>query len=352
MNDPTAILGLDVGGAHLKAALLDSDGVALWATQVPCQLWRGMVHLERALEEVDPRITVRDVHHVMTMTGELADIFSNRQDGVLQLSNAVANWSPSKNVSIYAGMKGFVTAKQANEYISDIASANWLASAEFVAAQHHEALLIDIGSTTTDISVIHQGKPIPLGFTDAERLRTHELVYTGIVRTPVMAVANRISFGGKQQGVAAELFATMSDVYRLTGELDLQHDMSATADGTGKTVAESARRLARMVGHDVRDASMAEWHELAGSFKRAQLNLLLDAVESAISRGLISDHAKIVGAGAGRFLVRQLATQIARGYLDIVDLINGDADARQWGAVCAPACAVAWLATRSKPWRH
>src|ERR1019366_4686400 len=104
------------------------------------------------------------------------------------------------------------------------------------------------------------------------------------------------------KGVAAEYFATMGDVYRLTGELAEAHDMADTADGAGKTPEDSARRLARMVGRDLRDASMQDWRRLAAAFRHAQLLLLQDAVQRAISRGLIVDDAPLVGAGAGGFL--------------------------------------------------
>jgi len=286
------------------------------------------------------------------MTGELADIFSDRRDGVLRLTATVAQRLAPENMTIYAGRRGFVSTDQADESAADVASANWLASAEFIAAQVPEGLLVDIGTTTTDMLAIHQGKVVPCGFSDAERLRTQELVYTGVVRTPVMAVVNRIPFAGEWQGVAAEYFATMSDVYRLTGELTEAHDMADTADGAGKTPEDSARRLARMVGRDLQDAPMQDWRRLAAAFRHAQLQLLQDAVQRAISRGLIADDAPLVGAGAGRFLVRQLALQYGRNYVDMADLVHGDPEARQWAAVCTPAYAVAWLAARSMPWRQ
>jgi len=341
-------LGLDLGGAHLKAALLDGHGTARWVMQLPCPLWRGLEHLQRALDEVLARLAGVRTHCAITMTGELADIFRDRSDGVSQLTATVAQRLAPENMSIYAGARGFVTTAQVEEYATDIASANWLASAEFIAAQTSEGLVVDIGSTTTDMLVIHQGKALPRGFSDAERLRTQELVYTGVVRTPVMALAQHIPFNGEWQGIAAEHFATMSDVYRLTGELEEAHDMSDTADGAGKTPQDSARRLARMVGRDLQEAGMADWQCLAAAFKRAQLRLLQDAAERSISRGLVADHAPLIGAGAGRFLARQLALQLGRAYVDIADLVSGEPDVRQWAAVCMPAYAVAWLASRGK----
>ena len=44
------IIGWDVGGAHLKAALLGPDGALQQVLQVPCPLWRGLHELELAIE--------------------------------------------------------------------------------------------------------------------------------------------------------------------------------------------------------------------------------------------------------------------------------------------------------------
>ncbi len=83
--------------------------------------------------------------------------------------------------------------------------------------------------------------------------------------------------------------------------------MGETADGAGKTLDESARRLARMIGHDASDAPIAAWIGLARVFKQIQLDALNSAAIRALSRNLMDDKAPLIGAGAGSFLVRELA---------------------------------------------
>ena len=90
---------------------------------------------------------------------------------------------------------------------------------------------------------------------------------------------------------------------RLPEGLDL-HD---TADRRGKSVEESTARLARMVGCDLADASMADWRDLAQSFAERQLEQLVDAARRVIARGDLGPDAPLVGAGAGRFVLRDLA---------------------------------------------
>jgi probable H4MPT-linked C1 transfer pathway protein len=336
------IVGWDVGGAHLKVARVDAAGKVLAVEQFPCQLWHGMERLQQAVEAATRKLG-NAAQHAVTMTGELADIFPSRHDGVLEISTAMQRLLLDARVRFYAGESGLIEPAQVPKHTSQIASANWLASSQFVAQVVPNALLIDMGSTTTDIIKIQDGTAQPQGLTDAARLTTSELVYSGLIRTPVMAMVQRVPFNGQMQRIAAEHFATMADVYRLTGKLEAEHDMSDTADGKGKSLQDSARRLARMVGHDAEDAPLLAWQALAHFIASAQLQDLAAAAQT-VAASLQSD-SPIVGAGVGRAVVRQIAQKIGRPYIDFADLIEGEA--REWAAVCAPAYAVAWLAGNS-----
>jgi probable H4MPT-linked C1 transfer pathway protein len=272
----------------------------------------------------------------------LSDVFADRQEGVRYLSQMVAR--PLPQVMIYAGRAGFVSPQDAENHIADIASANWHASASFAARRCSDGLLIDIGTTTADLIPFRDGLVASFGYTDAQRLQTGELVYTGVVRTPVMAIAQDTTFRGRKQRIAAERFATMSDVYRLTGELPEGADPYPAADQRGKSREESASRLARMLGMDASDAAMSDWVALAGDFAAKQLTLLEEAATQVLTAASVSPEAPIVGAGCGRFLAARLAQRLGRSYLDFAEVIDADPKAREMAARCAPSVAVALLA--------
>lgn len=349
MNSVT--LGWDLGGAHVKAVLLDADGVAVQAIQTPCPLWRGMPHLQHALDAVLDTLALPVARHAVTMSGELADIFSSRDEGVQQLANAMIKRFGAQHVRIYAGRHGFVTEDDVSSHLADIASANWHASAAFLSSQIEHALLMDVGSTTSDLVLLHQGRAAVCACSDAERMRHAELLYTGVIRTPVMAVAHHVPFDGSWQGVAAEHFATMADVYRLTGDLPEGCDMAETADGAGKSLEDSARRLARMVGRDLPDASPSQWRRLALAIKSRQLRTLQQGVERALSRGLLPEDAPLLGAGAGRFLVRELARNMGMDYRDVADWVTAAPSVADWAVTCLPAYAVACLGASERTWQ-
>ncbi len=337
------ILGWDVGGAHLKAALVDSEGVAIQVIQVACPLWRGLEKLEAALDHILSHLKQRPLSHSITMTGELADIFPNRHAGVVSIAECMQEHL-SGNVCFYAGPQGFVDFEGVKASTHFIASSNWHASASYMATEVEEGIFIDIGSTTADIVLLCNNGPQHRGFTDAERMQYEELVYTGVIRTPLMALTSQIPFAGEWRKLAAEHFATTADVYRLTGDLNEAEDMVETADGTGKTQHESARRLARMTGQDVADANMEAWVRLAQAYKQRQIDTLKSAVLRSLSRNLLSMRAPIIGAGAGSFLARELARQLDRPYFESRGLIKGESsDEQRWATVCLPAYAVAVL---------
>jgi uncharacterized hydantoinase/oxoprolinase family protein len=59
-------------------------------------------------------------------------------------------------------------------------------------------VFIDIGSTTTDLVRFGDGRVQNQGYTDGERLRSKELVYTGAIRTN--AIMARWRTGSRSPG--------------------------------------------------------------------------------------------------------------------------------------------------------
>jgi (4-(4-[2-(gamma-L-glutamylamino)ethyl]phenoxymethyl)furan-2-yl)methanamine synthase len=341
----TLAIGWDLGGAHLKAAEATADGriVAVW--QVPCTLWRGLEHLTHAIDDIRPHLRHQG-RHGLTMTGELVDLFDNRQTGVERLTTVMARSFPDVEIKVYAGAEGFRPIAEVSRHWSTVASANWHGSAAFAASCRKQGLFVDVGSTTTDLVPFRDGRVEYSGYSDAERLVSDELIYTGVTRTPIMAIAQRVPFADVNQRVMAEHFATVADVHRLTGELPEDGDQHATPDGRGKSNVESARRLARMLGRDADPSNIGPWRQLAWHLSGRQSEMLREAADRILARGQLSREAPVVGAGVGRFLARRLADQLQRPYVDFCKLVTGEAQATEWAARCAPAAAMAVLAAR------
>lgn len=289
---PIPLLGLDVGGANLKAA--HTDGTA---RTVPFALWQEPERLPGALARLCSEMPAyRGI--ALTMTGELCDCFASKREGVAAILQSARQASGETSIRVWSTSSCFLDLAEAMENPLRVAAANWLALAYHVGRLFPggTVLLIDTGSTTTDITYLNHGVPEPRGLTDPARLASGELVYTGVRRTPICAVL------GTQ--VAAEFFATMHDAYVLLGMVPTDAGDCGTADGRPATPPFALARLARMRCADVETFSEGQARNLAEQAVAAQWH----AVHEAIVR-VVADRApvdRIVLAGSGEILGRSV----------------------------------------------
>ena len=333
--------GFDLGGAHLKVALAKDEHIVA-ISQIACPLWQGLDRLDEAFAQVAPMIR-RAQRFAATMTGEMCELFPDRSTGVHTLVDQLMTKLGS-DTRIWMGPRGFGNGHQAHQHPACVASTNFLATATLVAKRLSDALLIDMGSTTTDIIPVIAGRPCPRGLTDGTRLATGELVYTGLTRSDVATIARVVTFKGREQRLAAGSFATMADVRRILGELPDDADQLATADRRGKSLEESVARFARSLGHDNADASFDYWHDAAQDIADQQMRLVHDACLQVLKTTPPADEAPIVAAGIGAPAIEALATQHGRPCCNFADLANAAIDCRLWATRCASAAAVALLA--------
>jgi probable H4MPT-linked C1 transfer pathway protein len=347
------VIGWDIGGAHAKACLLQ-DGEVLDVAQWPCQLWLGMDRLAGALQAARQRWDgLAAAQHAVTMTGEMVDLFADREDGVRQIAAELARALPTVSgaVHFFAGDTGWCRHGEVPDHWDAIASANWLATARHAALCTGTGLLVDIGSTTTDFIAFRNGRILTRCRTDAQRLASGELVYHGVVRTPLCAVAQRIAWRGNAHNVMNEFFATSADVYRLTGELNPAHDLQASADNASKDLDATRQRLARMIGLDRRDGAPEDWLDLARSWRARQVGVLAGELRRVLEAHGLAHDAQVVSAGCGDFLVPDVVAN-AEGRpprrhfsygRDIARASTASTAVQDWAQVCAPCVAVATL---------
>ena len=331
----TITAGYDVGGAHLKIALVEA-GRLVAVRQIACPLWQGIDRLDAAFDEA-ANLTGSASRHAVTMTAELTEIFESRQAGVVAILQKLRERLAGE-VRVFMGLKGFADAASAASDPPSVASANFLATARVIAERQSKSLLIDTGSTTTDIVACDR----PQGLTDAERLQTGELVYTGFTRTPVASVATRAPLAGQWQGLARDAFATLADVRRILSELPDDVDGHDTADGRGKSVAESLTRFARGFGRDADMRHLATWQVSAAYVCERQLRSIYDGALQVLSRPG-SNIASVVSAGIGAPVAEAVSVRLGLPHVCFGVLIDASTEHRLWATRCAPAVAVALL---------
>jgi probable H4MPT-linked C1 transfer pathway protein len=296
---PPFVIGLDVGGANLKAATSHRQ-----ARIQPYELWKNPGGLTGALT---PLLDgwAKPEYFAVTMTGELCDCYETRRQGVLAILDAVETVAGDAPVRVWTNEGRFVSLESAKGTPLPCAAVNWLATATFVGryAPQRAGLLIDIGSTTTDLVPLFSGRPVPRGRTDRERLKCHELVYTGVRRTPACALLS--------QGVATEWFATMLDANLLLELVPENAEDHNTADGRPATRTMAHARMARMLCADAETATLRDTKELAERLRDRQVALLKHAMMqfANLHGGLFET---VVLCGEGEFLARKLLEDQAR----------------------------------------
>lgn len=344
------VIGWDIGGAHIKLAGAISSNTIDYVEQVSCPLWLGVDQLDKSIGNIRNISDLTSAKHSITMTGELVDCFDDRKQGVLKVAQQMQQLLGNAEIRFFAGDQGMVDVESVDRMHTEIASANWLASAQFIASKIDNALFVDIGSTTTDILLIKNGEIIFNGYSDEDRLYAHELVYCGVIRTPIFALCKSAPIKDRFIPVINEYFSTVADVYRLTNELPQYADMSDTADGRGKSDFESARRLARMFANDVNKSDIDSWVKVANYVREQQIQAILNACRAQLTKTMLSLETPVVGAGVGRFLSQELAKRMNRPYTDFETLMQSELNNKNDEVKvsdCAPACAVACLGYQS-----
>jgi probable H4MPT-linked C1 transfer pathway protein len=262
----------------------------------PFPLWKNPDNLPVALRALVRRVPPFD-QLAVTMTGELCDCFTTKRVGVNAILDAVESVAGPVPVRVWQTDGQLVDVAAARRSPLQSAAANWLALATYVAGRSPEScgILVDVGSTTTDVVPFANGLPIPRGRIDFDRLRCHELIYTGVQRTPLCALMGADG--------AAEFFATTLDVYLILGDLPEDETRCDTADGRPATKAAAYARLARMLCADLESCTLADLQTLARQLSARQQALLRIALWEVAAR-LPGPPQLAVVAGSGEFLAK------------------------------------------------
>ena len=363
-----SILGLDIGGANIKAA--DETGravsrsFAIW--KYPERLANELASILHSFPQTE-RVAV-------TMTAELADCFATKSEGVRFILDAVEasvartlrvrsrphseSAGYIEQVFVWTTEGRFVSASEACEQPMQVAAANWHALATWCGrmvldqsesphtlkapltltlspadggegtrvktpvrlagsaldsrlSTFGSSLLVDIGTTTTDIIPLIEGRPVARGLTDVGRLQTGELSYSGVKRTPLCAIAHTVPWRDGYCPLAAELFATSLDVYLLLGDIVSNETDLETANGKPATMTAAHDRLSRMLCCDRDEVSFDEAVQIARFLADVQRQRLAGSLERVASQ-LPGQCQTVVVSGSGAFLARRLVAENRR----------------------------------------
>ena len=193
---------MDIGGANTKAAW--QDGTSLRTASRPFEIWRDPHALAAVLREVAAAVASGPAPVAITMTAELSDAFRTKREGVAFVLDAAEDALGDRPLSVLTTAGELVSTATARARPRDVAAANWVATALAVAAAHPDALLVDIGSTTTDIVPIAAGRVAAAGHNDLETERTLPALLAAERERPADQGSEPVAEAGQEHEVDAE----------------------------------------------------------------------------------------------------------------------------------------------------
>ncbi len=308
------MIGIDVGGANLK--IVDDAGVHIHY----CPLW-----------EDAPLASILSCYKkpgqdaaAVVMSGELADCFYNKMQGITFITNTARGVFPG---AMFYGTDALFH----HSPVPQLAAANWLASADFLRERYPDAVLLDVGSTTADIVPLARFRDL-CGLSDLHRLQKGYLMYSGMLRTNIVTLLSSVNLDGIDTPVSSEYFATSADAHLALRHISPAEYSCDTPDKKEKTTEAALRRLARVVCADLDEIGEAGAMQVAGQFWNRQRMMIGDQVQRVVRE---SHATKLVVAGTGA----RLFVQECGGIL-LSDELGAAADA-------LPAYAVREVANRA-----
>jgi probable H4MPT-linked C1 transfer pathway protein len=305
MHAHMTVIGWDIGGVNTKAARVASE-VALAARNEPFEIQHAPSTLAARLESIAGALGADGSEsHAITMTAELSQLFRTKRDGVVYVLDAVERAFPGARIRVYAVDGRFLDLRAARHAPLLVAASNWAATAALVASLIPDAILVDAGSTTTDIIPIVTGRVAAIGRTDPERLLSGELLYLGAVRTPVEAIVQRVPLHDGLAGVSAEAFALSGDIHVWRGDLRPEGYTAPTPDSRPTTREFAGGRIARVVCADRELLDDSDIDRIAAFVADAMIARIAASITRVRER---HPHlATAVIAGHGAFLARAAA---------------------------------------------
>jgi len=287
------ILGLDIGGANTKAALIKTNDLKIidsnsyieyfpfWEktiNEIPHMLHRIVSNLFKADSQ-----SINIDFIAVTITAELSDAFQTKREGILIILSALERVFDKSKMFFINNFGEFIDCLTAKSALSTIAASNWVSTSLFLGHFISQCILIDAGSTTIDIIPISNSIPIAKGRDDISRMLNHELIYTGGLRATIPSITHFVPYKDKLVRISFEKFALVSDVHRILNNISEEEYINDTADNRSKSLEDCYSRLSRILCMDIETISKEELDEIADYIFKKQKEIISNEIQQFLT---------------------------------------------------------------------
>lgn len=332
-------LGIDIGGANLKAIGLNKNKRILFVYYKKCPVWLGTKELEKEISFLNKKINVNNVICGITMTAELCDNFNDRNEGVNKIKaictklNCKCLYFNNKTKSLFDFDTNNIS----------IASMNWLSTGSFIQRQVKNALIVDFGSTTTDLVVIKNSKIKNKFFTDFDRINNDELIYTGFTRTPIFSISREVKWKNSIFQIIPEFFSNTADLYRVKLMLPDRVDLFETTDSRNKSIINSLKRVSRNLGIDYKENNLPFILGVVEEIIKIQKQLIFNSIHKLIRFYKLDRTTPIICCGIGKNVIKTFAIEEKFNVCEFGSFLKGSKKNIDHASMHAPAFSCAFL---------
>ncbi len=333
------ILGLDIGGANTKAALIFFENNMIKKTFSCIEYFPFWEHsldkIPKIFEEIVDKLLVknkfnkRDLDYIaISITAELSDAFKSKKEGIFTILDALERVFRNQKMVFISTNNTYISFNEAKNNYMSIVAANWVSTSLFLGHFISQCILIDAGSTTIDIIPISKSIPIPKGKDDVSRLIHHELIYTGGLRASIPSITHFVPFRGAMVRISFEKFALISDVHRILNNIAEQEYLNDTADNRSKSIEDCHARLARIICADIDTVSIEEIREIAKFIYNRQLKIISQEIKLFLENFTVShpefqNNPKFVITGlSAEFLIRPSLQNLGYHNIEIYEKLT------------------------------
>ncbi len=334
------ILGLDIGGANTKAALIEYEKAKIIDSFSYIEYFPFWEQSKNQFYELFNRIisnliqknnlNANNIAYVaVTITAELSDAFKTKKEGILSILNEISKIFDTEKLRFITIENKYVNYKNAIENPIVLAGANWASTSLFLGRFIPNCILIDSGSTTTDIIPIYTSKPVNIGKTDTERIINHELIYTGGLRTTIPSITHYVPYKNQNVRISFEKFALISDVNRILNFISEMEYSNGTADNRSKSLENCYSRLARIICLDINSISKKELFSIAQYIHNKQIKIIekeikifLTNLKLKIPQLFNPEPIFILTGLSSDFLIRKVLRKLNYNKIEYYDIIT------------------------------
>jgi probable H4MPT-linked C1 transfer pathway protein len=326
--DEGPVVGIDIGGKNVKyTVLIPEDEKYLVNSGIIPSMFMKM-ELQHILTQLVTHVPEDTSCVGVTMSFPVG--YRDFQEGVKEVVQILVSCSGSTPVMVvdFEGNLWSLRDSLSQDPVRFSAS-NFFGSAFLASKICDNSIMIDTGSTSTDIICIRKGCPVLLGrdTSNLKRNSTGEMTWTGIIHTLVSSLTHLVPLRGRLVR-ASPSGATTNDVYNVLS-YDEMRSLLRLSKIEQKEPEHYSLGLASLFGYDLKSVESVEVETIARFVSLKHREVLAESLLQVLSgHRLPLEETDFVIMGLGKdILVRRMLgyLEIPESHIrDVQDYVQGD----------------------------